>query len=368
MSHQLYAKVPREQAQAWRERLRAQGALKMGLKARREGDFVYFAIHDEQYLKESDIGTVYLEVEEYPAQRGQEAVDRVLPEELRPLMVRAYDRVGDILLLRLPMELAEYEAPLAQALLESHKGVRTVAVDERVEGPYRVRKLRVIGGELDLRTEHREFGLRFTVDLGQAYFSPRLASERDRVVRAARAAQAKGTLRASHTAGASPASPASSSNKGERVVDMFAGVGPFAIGLARRAGAEKIIACDLNPEAVADLATNIRLNRVETVVEPRLGDVAKTLTERDWADRVVLNHPTAALDYLELAVAAARKRAATLHLYVMADKSDLEDGTLKADIEGRLAGLGRQGARVDCHIVHGYSTTTVMAAASCSWG
>ncbi len=30
--------------------------------------------------------------------------------------------------------------------------------------------------------------------------------------------------------------------------------------------------------------------------------------------------------------------------------------------------LGRRGARVDCHIVHGYSTTTVMAAAWCGWG
>jgi len=26
------------------------------------------------------------------------------------------------------------------------------------------------------------------------------------------------------------------------------------------------------------------------------------------------------------------------------------------------------GTRVDCHIVHGYSTTTVMAAAWCGWG
>lgn len=360
MSQQLFVKVPRAEAQLWRERLRAEGVLVSGLKTQREGDIVYFPVHDAEYIKKMKLGTTYREVERYQVPRDPEAVARVLPESLRPLMVRSHDRVGDILLLRLPEELAGYEAPLAKALMKAHKGVRTVALDERVTGPYRVRQLRVIGGAPDLTTEHREFGLRFRMDLGKAYFSPRLASERDRVVKAAQAARA------------SPAETASAAStpegKGENVVDMFAGVGPFAIGLARRADASKVIACDINPAAIADMKVNIRLNRAETVVEPRPGDVAETLTERDWADRVVLNHPTASLDFLELAVGAAKREAATLHLYLMADKTQLEDGTLKTDIQGRLAQLGRQGAEAACHIVHGYSTTMVMAAVWCSWG
>ena len=360
MSRHLFVKIPKAEAQLWQERLRAAGVLERGLKAQREGDLVHFPVHDAEYLKKFNLETSLREVEEYPAPRGTEAVDEVLPEELRPLMVRAYDRVGHILLLRLPEELAEYETALAQALLKAHKGVRTVAVDERVEGPYRVRKLKVIGGEPDLRTEHREFGLRFRMDLRKAYFSPRLASERDRVVQAAKASSSMESV---------PASPASTaSKKGKRIVDMFAGVGPFAIGLARRGGAGRVIACDLNPDAVSDMETNIMLNRVESIVEPRLGDVAETLTERDWADRVVLNHPTASLDFLELAVGAAKQEAATLHLYVMAERTEVEDGILMTNIKERLAELGRVGTRVDCHIVHGYSTTTVMAAAWCGWG
>src|SRR5207244_5720838 len=90
------------------------------------------------------------------------------------------------------------------------------------------------------RSSDLEFGLRYLVDVEHAYFSPRLGSERWRVARQVR--------------------------PGEVVVDMFAGVGPYAILIARTRKPKSVHAIDANPAAVELLRENARRNRAETVV------------------------------------------------------------------------------------------------------
>src|SRR2546430_11097004 len=60
--------------------------------------------------------------------------------------------------------------------------------------------------------------------------------------------------------------------KGERVVDMFAGVGPFSILIAKRLGDVRVEAIDANPQAVELLQENVRANKVESKVHTHLGD------------------------------------------------------------------------------------------------
>jgi len=332
MNNQLFVGVPKAEAETWRRRLIAHHTLVRGIRAQGERDLVHFPVHNGDYLKKivkEGLGISLREVEP-DTNFDIEAVRKLLPRELRHHMVRAHDRIGELLVLRLPEELAPYEAILAEGLMKAHK-VRTVALDRGVSGPYRIRRLRVIGGDTSLVTEHREYGLRYRMDLGEVYFSPRLATERNRIATATR--------------------------PHEQVVDMFAGVGPFAIALARRGGAHRVVACDINPGAIHWLQTNCRLNRVEGIVEPRQGDVNDTLVERDWADRVVLNHPTAPTKFIELAVKVARP-GATLHLYTLTDAGELE--ALTRRIENLVFDLGHPRPKVRCHQVHGFSTTREM--------
>jgi tRNA (guanine37-N1)-methyltransferase len=84
--------------------------------------------------------------------------------------------------------------------------------------------------------------------------------------------------------------------QGERVLDMFAGVGPFSITLAQQASL--VVAVDINPGAVRLLQKNIAMNRARTVL-PFLADatILPDLMEQRF-DRVIMNHPSDALSFL----------------------------------------------------------------------
>ncbi|NLX48735.1 MAG: methyltransferase domain-containing protein [Methanospirillum sp.] len=175
----------------------------------------------------------------------------------------------------------------ATRLLAARPSIRTVLVPEgNVEGRFRTRRFRVLAGEESTATEIREHGLVFRVDLSEVYYSARLATERKRL-----------------TDLVAP---------GERVLDMFAGAGPFAIALARRAGF--VAACDVNPAAVAALIENCRRNRTHNVL-PVLADAARLpgVLSRPF-DRVVMNLPLSPLPFLPAAFALCRP-GGTIHLY-----------------------------------------------------
>ena len=109
------------------------------------------------------------------------------------------------------------------------------------------------------------------------YFSPRLATERHRVVQQVTA--------------------------GERVFDMFAGVGPFVVPAAAR-GAD-CVGVDLNEVAVEYLRRNAERNGVAGRVTAIHGDVRDVTGYDDWADRIVMNLPHTAADFLDTAVRLA---------------------------------------------------------------
>ena len=195
--------------------------------------------------------------------RSYKDVARV-PEELRPLLPTSFDVVGDIAIVKIPEELTAHEAALAEAILRANTSVRVVAADAGVKGDLRVRQLRVLAGPDRTETVHREHGLSYTVDVARAYFSPRLGSERMRV--------------------------AEQVEPGEAVVDAFAGVGPYAILIARRRQPRVVYAFDANPDAFRFLEENVRRNRA-TRVEPRLGDGPALLAAIEPPDRVILDYP-----------------------------------------------------------------------------
>jgi tRNA (guanine37-N1)-methyltransferase len=100
---------------------------------------------------------------------------------------------------------------------------------------------------------------------------------------------------------------------------MFAGVGPFVIPAAKR-GAE-CVGADLNEVAVGYLRENADRNGVADRVTAIAGDVRGVEGYDDWADRLVMNLPHSADEFLDTAVALAGDDC-TLHYYDIQHESD----------------------------------------------
>ncbi len=196
-----------------------------------------------------------------------------------------YEVIGDIAIIDRPPD----NEALARELLETRKDIKVVlaAAGGGVQGQYRLKDLVFIAGERRTTTIYREYGFSFLLDVSKVYFSPRLATERHRI--------------------ASLAKPS------ETIVDMFAGIGPFTIMLAKKVN--MVIAFEINPIAVEYLRKNITRNHVNNVVV-YLGDAKRlALKSRSLANRVIMNLPHAAFSFLSEALIVLSEAGGAIHYY-----------------------------------------------------
>ncbi|MDD1685259.1 MAG: methyltransferase, partial [Methanoregula sp.] len=175
----------------------------------------------------------------------------------------------------------------AEKILASRPSLHTaVFAKGEVSGEYRTREFSHLAGRSTTRTQVTEHGHTFMVDLAGAYFSARLSTERQRIL--------------------------DQVQEGEVILDMFAGVGPFAITLAGKAAL--VVASDLNPQAVGLMLENIRKNRAKNVL-PLLADSRKIAGILPWKfDRIIMNLPLAGMEFLPNAFRLCRT-GGTIHLY-----------------------------------------------------
>jgi len=231
-----------------------------------------------------------------------ELLEDKLPPHLLASLPRAIDFVGHIAVIDIPPELDAYKNVIGEAVLRAHENVRTVlAKAGAVGGTYRLREFSIIAGEPKTETIHKEYGCQYYVDLAEVYFSPRLSYEHNRV--------------------------ASLVKEGETVIDLFAGVGSFAILITKSHENVRVCAVDVNPRAIEFLTRNIRLNRVENKVNPILGDAKKVVEERlsGVADRVIMNLPERALEFVDAACRAIKPTGGVVHFYSFVNASDSLD-------------------------------------------
>ncbi|NJE48586.1 class I SAM-dependent methyltransferase family protein [Thermococcus sp. 9N3] len=299
----LAVKVPKREAEKVRRKLIELGVLAKGYAVRREGEFVLFPVTRE--VEGFELVEAEFERLEKRPHSYREVVD--VPDDVRPLLPSSFDIIGDIAVIELPEELMPYRRAIGEAILKVHRHIRAVfAKGSKVEGEYRVRELIHLAGEKRTETLHRENGIRLRLDVAKVYFSPRLATERMRIFKKAKS--------------------------GEVVFDMFTGVGPYSILLARKA--KLVFACDLNPWAVRYLEENIRLNKASNVV-PILGDVRK-VAGKLRADRVVMNLPKFADRFLKEAMLSVRN-GGVVHYYGFGPEEDLY-----SEHEARIKAVARE--------------------------
>jgi len=246
-----------------------------------------------------------------------ELLENKLPPYLLASLPHAIDFVGDIAIIEISPQLNAYRNVIGEAILKAHKSVRTVLAKEgAVSGTHRLRKFSVIAGEYDTETIHKEYGCQYYLDLAKVYFSPRLSYEHNRV--------------------------ASLVQEGETVVDMFAGVGPFAILIAKTHENIKVHAIDVNPHAIKFLKENIRLNRVNGKVHPILGDAKKIVVKElsGITDRVIMNLPEKAMDFVDALSETIKRTGGIVHFYSFVDTSN-KLGNAKAHFMNATEDSGR---------------------------
>ena len=275
-------RVPREEGEATRRRLAEADLVDDGYDITVDAGSLYVPVADPSAVPD----TFEVVTHDAPVREGQTMPADELPFE------PSYERIGDLVIID------EDDAGRAQRVTDAVvasdlpvEGVLNRA--SKIKGTERVREWDVLAGGTTT-TVHREYGCAFEVDLATVYFSPRLATERHRVVEQAAS--------------------------GERAFDMFAGVGPFAVPLAKRGAT--CVGTDINEEAVEYLGRNAERNDVADSVTAIHGDVREVADDYvGWADRIVMNLPHSADEFLDTAVALAGENC-TLHYYDIQPESD----------------------------------------------
>lgn len=324
----LCLRIPRKQGETTIVLLSKLKIIDSDLRIQRNQDFIYVPLKaqlsgDRLKAFRKQMNDCLVMLYDFPERKTREQslmdlLDSRLPRHLMAHLPHSIDFVGEIAIVEVPPELGDYKSIIGEAILHANQNVRTVLAKAGIiSGMYRLRELDVIAGEPETSTIHKEYGCQYYVDITKAYFSPRLSHEHDRV--------------------------ASLVGRNETVVDMFAGVGPFSIQIGRRCENVRVYAIDVNPDAIAFLERNIRLNRVESKVYPLLGDAKQIIRERlsGVADRVIMNLPEKAIEFVDAACEAIRSTGGIIHFYSFMKAHDSLE-TIHSSLAGAVNKNGRR--------------------------
>lgn len=244
------------------------------------------------------------------------AMTRMLKKTLKGILSRseadefvsAFDQIGEIIVVRIPDSLLAKRYEIGRALLDEVKIARSVFCQtSAVQGEYRTRRLQVIAGVDDTITEYRESGCRFVVDVENAFFSPRLSHERERI--------------------------ANLVSDGQIILNMFGGVGAFSIVAAMQKKCT-VYNIDSNPVAAKLCEQNIALNeysrkkkkrKMAGIVHSICGETAQVIRDGfgsggdndktdSVSDRTLMLLPERSDEFLDSAIRAT-KSGGVIHYY-----------------------------------------------------
>ena len=307
-------KVEKKRAQGVKNGLLGLGLLERDYKPESSGEFVFFPVKGKVNGFEL-IERKLKKINKKPNSLVEALAGILKPGEIERV-VTSFDLLGELAIVEVPEGLEGKGKEIGRAVMKVHKNVRTVAAKRGpMEGEFRVRKLEVIAGKKKTETTYKESGCTFLLDPAKVYFSPRLSFERERVA---------GLVRG-----------------GERVLVLFAGVGPFPIVIAKKKPGAVVAAIELNPVAFEYMVKNIGRNKLEKNITPVFGDVREVvpLLFENWADRVLMPLPRGAEEFLDVALVAAKK-GAVVHVYTFTRAGEEEEKA--GEMAGKIRGLGRK--------------------------
>ena len=272
--------------------------------ARKPGVELELGIYSSEKYSEGDVDH---SKDKIFVDEGLEVEDGYTIEEEKDYDLPSFELIGDIAIIN---DLSGRDRNEAVEGILAHHDVKTILLKtEGLSGEFRVGEYEKLYGE-ETETVHKEHGYRFKIDPTKAYYSERFATERKRVSEQA--------------------------EKGEKVLVLFAGVGPFAVMCAEKAS--RAVAVEKNPEACNYLKGNIKLNNFEDRIKPCCGDVKDIVPELDERfDRVIMPLPGSATEFLELAADSLNGKG-IIHLYSFVEDEDFKP--VEKKIEEVLSGRG----------------------------
>lgn len=319
--------VPVLQAEALRNELLSMGMLdhdrKIKVSNTRGKDFLEIPVTCEidglEAVEQSD-------PEYYIKQRSlKDRLEDIIPEKDLGLVPSGWHILGKIIIVSIDEGIEEYKQPIARKLLEIYPQCHTVVRDRGIEGQFRQPQREILLGT-STETIHKENGCLFRLDVTKVMFS-------------------KGNLYEKKIM--------STTGSGEVILDMFAGIGYFTIPIAVHAKPAKIYAIEINPESFKYLQENVRLNKVEHIVEAVNGDCAM-LTPQGVADRVLMGYVGTTHEYLEYGIRAIKSTGGMLH-YHETTPEKLLFGRPVSRIEEAARREGRLAEIRECRRVKKYS-------------
>ncbi|KAG9037407.1 tRNA(m(1)G37)methyltransferase [Tulasnella sp. JGI-2019a] len=173
----------------------------------------------------------------YDYWNADDILQAILPEDLiKDGIPSSFTNTGHIGHFNLRDEYLPYKHLIGQIILDKHKNLRTVVNKvDTIDTQFRVFKMEVIAGGEDFNVVLNESGCTFAFDFSKVYWNSRLQGEHDRII----------TL----------------FQPGEVIVDVFAGVGPFALPAAKKGC--YVLGNDLNPSSSEAMQANVERNKVQ---------------------------------------------------------------------------------------------------------
>ncbi|XP_007947274.2 tRNA (guanine(37)-N1)-methyltransferase [Orycteropus afer afer] len=217
--------------------------------------------------------------------KSEEILKAVLPEGQD--VTSGFSRVGHIAHLNLRDHQLPFKHLIGQVMIDKNPGI-TSAVNKinNINNTYRNFQMEVLSGEENMVTKVRENSYNYEFDFSKVYWNPRLSTEHSRITELLK--------------------------PGDVLFDVFAGVGPFVIPVAKKNCT--VFANDLNPESHKWLLHNCKLNKVDQKVKvfnldgkdflqgpvreelmQQLGPLSK---ERKHSMHIVMNLPAKAVEFL----------------------------------------------------------------------
>ena len=294
-------KVPNREGEEARQFLIKTNNLNKSYKILKEGEYIFFPLNEripdnqKWELVEKNLDTYSTKTDFYTSAK------KMIPTSLHSFIPSSYDRIGDIILIKIVPELEEHSTNIGELLLTIHNVRSVFKKTSDVSTEYRTIQWECIAGEDKSVTTHLMQGLRFRLNINEVYFNTRLNNEYIRV--------------------------ANNTKPKNIIIDMFCGIGPFSLVCASTMDIT-VYACDINPKAIHYFQENIKLNKKKIIgsIELVLGDIREKIGAFPKANIIVMNLPAIAIDFLESAIGKLESKGIIyLHQFVKLRKEFIEE-------------------------------------------
>ncbi|MFH0714300.1 MAG: methyltransferase domain-containing protein [Candidatus Diapherotrites archaeon] len=216
-----------------------------------------------------------------------------LPFALAEKLPAGYQLLGSICILNLRPELKKAEKKIALAVLKTVPQAKTVLVKTSgVKGEMRTPQLKFLAGKRNFTAWHKENNCVFEFDVRKSMWAQGNMSERQREI--------------------------SEAKKGEKVLDLFAGMGDWSIPLAKKGSV--VTAVEAEKETFEALEKNCRSNK--TKINCIFGN-AENVSLPEKFDKILMGWLPAPFFAFENALKHA-KRGARIYFHCTARKGEAE--------------------------------------------